>query len=481
MDDKRLSESEPNAGVLALAHKLLLTNLPLEGKAWEENWESVYEELFVERNFQDMLALAWKLADPDWYEELLDYEGHELPDDFYECSIHALRGVILTRDTSYLPDILCLLEAVFSDFNLADEWELMALVYGEEAVPYLAAFSRNEYVSGFVRAESLDALAHAVDSLPYTDTTREEVVTFLRDFLEDAYRNALDNHNPAQLPNDEQRLLITYAANAIWSLDGEDSQVWIDRCREQNLIDESYLYQPLHGYEESEEVADEDIDSSEEEGRELSEETKSFHPWIEIYAEKHLENSLENREACLLYIFAEVCGEDIGIPIESVDVDRVKMVLFEAYVQEAPLLPGDADLTIESLARFWTLIRDRIDHRYASKIVDFLNKQSTLLRFERALGNYRKWSPAKLMLLTSRTMGFDLSDEEGVAAFTNALTQAANGEGDWEFSDMFDKSDDEKPRTVENRVAISMPSPPYTKEDRKKILQQKLNKNKKDR
>jgi hypothetical protein len=485
MDDMQSSGGETDAGTLELAHDLLASGLPLEGEEWESNWESVYQKLFTEDKIPDMLALAWKLVDPDWYEELVDYMGEEVPEWFDVCSLHALRGLIFTRQTQHLPDILCLMEEAFDDYDLSPEWNMLAESYGAEAVPYLAAFSKNEEVSIFARAESLYALAHSVSTLPPDHEARTRTVTFLRDVLQEAFNAATSKQSKHRRPLDDAQMLYnTYAANALWSLDGESSQAWIDQCQEVDLLDDGMLYEPLHGYGENrefdfdgdddEEEDDEEEDDEEEDDEEQADKNVavgSFAPWIERYLQERLGGHLTREEDQILMLFAEVCEQHFGESIETVNRNIVQEMLFDAYPAHVPMFPEDAPLMVQVLKEFWSFVAKEIPLSHADEIIAFLSDQKNLVRLKVELGDTSNWNMSKSIFMAGTSLGYDMNSVEGFQALAKTMSESFRSDSPHE---MVEPPRARLPEFQEDR-------PTYNREERKKILEQKLSKNKKRR
>jgi hypothetical protein len=154
-------------------------------------------------------------------------------------------------------------------------------------------------------------------------------------------------------------------------------------------------------------------------------------------------------------------------------------MFFEAIPAHIPLLAKDAPFLVEIFRDFWSFVADEIPHRHTDEIIAFLSEPKNLIRLKVELDNPRKWDVSKTLIMTANSMGVDLESKEGLEAFAEALTERFSRPLvrtgiSRENITIIPPSDDPIPSIVEAR-------PTYSKEERQKILNQKLGKNKKRR
>ncbi len=109
-------------------------------------------------------------------------------------------------------------------------------------------------------------------------------------------------------------------------------------------------------------------------------------------------------------------AEHHGLPITQVTPQLAREVLFESIPRQVSVGPDDASAIVDALRALLAFSARELDSSAARKTLGSLSADSPR-QVARALGDPRKYGPAKALVMAGARAGYDMTSEEGLAAW----------------------------------------------------------------
>ncbi len=109
-------------------------------------------------------------------------------------------------------------------------------------------------------------------------------------------------------------------------------------------------------------------------------------------------------------------AEHHGLPITQLTTSMAREVLFESIPRQVSAGPDDAPAIVASLRALLAFSARELDSSTARKTLATLSAD-TPRQVSRALGDTRKYGPAKALVMAGARAGYDMTSEEGLAAW----------------------------------------------------------------
>jgi hypothetical protein len=141
-----------------------------------------------------------------------------------------------------------------------------------------------------------------------------------------------------------------------------------------------------------------------------------------------------------------------GVTIPQMTRGHVEEIVTEIFPRKVSLIePEDADDAIPELVAFWAYLKREYGLLEADKIVRFLQKVAPT--FKDMMYDPAKFGMAKSFFMMGQAAGFDMTDEEGLQAFTSAYNASLLAEGPLGGTGSPPKKDDRKSARKKKRKA----------------------------
>lgn len=112
----------------------------------------------------------------------------------------------------------------------------------------------------------------------------------------------------------------------------------------------------------------------------------------------------------------------LGASPATMDPAGFREILFEIFPRKMSVAPEEAGAIIREFRAFWQFVHREFEHAPALKLLEVLDQKSES-RLKKELANPANFGMAKAFFTQGQEAGFDVSTEEGLAAWVSAYNR----------------------------------------------------------